>query len=229
LEPNFAGPYAAAPLIEFVDIFGTQPGTKQLVEFHSFACPEYMPQWMQKDIIPKSKELYNVLLTWRRSGAVCLVYWGNMVYHAAMSTSHMSMLLLPGLVLWLLLPNSEGQVKRAPLWSTIATLLLLVTLAAEGKGSVDEMIRTAILVISALSFGNLQAAMEWAFLFFLSYMDIGSIGKQFVDLEQAPTNKFMLVLEIMGDLFIPGNGWMWKLVIIYVVYMSFPRRRPPTP
>lgn len=232
LGDAFGGVSSGAILIDFVDSFSMQPGDRERIMLRSYACPNYMSQQTRKDIIPKLKQVYELLMSWRRSGAVCLMYWINLAYFSALCATRTFTILIPGFCLWLLMPKYEIRGKRISWFTTVSTLLLLTTLTEEGTSQTGEMIRTGILVTTALSFGNQKAAMEWCFLFFLSYMDLRSLSEgcdefiyQSID-HLDVIKKMVFWIDFIVSNLIPGYG-LWKLVLLYAIYLSFPPKRLP--
>lgn len=231
----FRGPTSGAALIDLVDSFSMKPGDREIIELRSYACPQYMSRSMREEILPKSTQVYELLLSWRRSGAIAIMYWFSMMYHSAMCATRIFFLTLPAFFLRLIImPKNEIRGKRITLFHTLSTLLLLTTLADEGSGGLDEMMRTGVVVLSALSFGNHKAALEWSFLFFLSYMDLDSLSEVWDQtvvhyLYRLDSSKRLIPwIETSVSFLVPGFG-LWKVVTVYVIYMAFPRIQRPSP
>jgi hypothetical protein len=130
------------------------------------------------------------------------------------------------------MPKYEIRGKRISWFTTVSTLLLLSTLTEEGISQNGDLLRTGFLVMTALSFGNQKAAMEWCFLFVLSYMDLRGLSESCEDfiyqsvhhLEFAKKTVFWVDFAVSN--LIPGYG-LWKIVLLYTVYFSFPPRQLP--
>lgn len=74
---------------------------------------------------------------------------------------------------------------------------------------------------SMLFYNNSKAAMELSFLHILVYAP---------EWEYIPVEIHWLpgsILKIMGALFLPGPGLLWKCVTAYMIYMVFPRLSQP--
>ncbi len=214
-----------------VDSITMQPGSRERIELRNFACPEHMSRQTPLGILPKSMDFYGLIMAWRRSGTLFLLCLLHVAGNFAKCAARALFLLVPSLLLWIfVLPKDEIRGCRISLFSTISTLLLLRTLSDNRGGEMEEMIRTGIVFVSATSFANQKAAMEWVFLFFVSYMDFGIIWDSWNDtvadsFDRAYTSKNILDgIRFLIALLIPGSGF-WKLVTVYVVYMAFPKSK----
>jgi hypothetical protein len=226
LGDMFWGPTTLSFMIDLVDTFKMNPGDRQTVHLRTYVCPQSMSQHMKKEIIPQSKQVYKSFMKWRRTSTVALLYFCHMVYYSVNSATNMFFLLIPASVLWCFLPKAEIRGQRITLFHTLTTLLLLTALTEEGTASRLETIRTGILIASALSFDNSKAAVEWGFLYFLSFMEVDRIEWGVPNDWLVALGPSFQVIQWASTIFpvlIPGDG-LWKLVSLYVLYMAFPRR-----
>jgi hypothetical protein len=150
-----------------------------------------------------------------------------MTFYSANNATNMFFLLIPAAILWCFLPKNEIRGRRITLFHTLATLLILTALTEEGTASISETIRTGILVTSALSFDSSEAAVEWCFIYFLSFMEVGRIDwgipKSWIGAID-PSHPVLSWVSTVVPVLIPGDG-LWKLVSLYVLYMAFPRQQ----
>jgi len=217
------GPSSMSFMIDIVDSFAMNPGDRQTVHLRSYICPHSMSQFMLREILPQSKQVYSTFMTWRRTTGVALIYFFHMAFYSAKSATNLFYLFIPATILWYFLPKNEIRGQRITFFNTLGTLLLLTTLTDEGTASYADTIRTGILVTSAFSFHNSNAAVEWCFLFFLSCMEIHKINvPNGWLLALDPSQRITPLVDAIIDVIIPGEG-LWKWVWLYILYMSFPR------
>ena len=225
------------------------PGARERVRLRSLACPKYMSSSVQKELLPALYKTYNFLWEWRISGALCVIYWANMAYYAAISATNVFLILPFSTALWLFGLRTQPKLrgKSITLLSTISTVLLLVTLADDhggGFGDNDDnrhpaadswatTLRAGILIASALFlYDNPKAAMEWAFLLGLSSLNPSYLSDTWDEHVLIPlkalgsrsqlAQSLLVWIYNVVDIFIPGLG-VWKLVTLYVVYYAYPR------
>ena len=226
LDDMFWGPTTLSFMVDLVDTFKMSPGDRQTVHLRTYVCPHSMSRLMKEEVLPQSKQVYKVFMKWRRTSTVALLYFCHMVYYSVNSATNMFFLLIPACVLWCFLPKGELRGHRITLFHTLTTLLVLTALTEEGTASRLETIRTGILVASALSFDNSKAAVEWGFLYFLSFMEVDRIDWSIPNdwlLSLDTSHKVIQWVSMIIPVLIPGDG-LWKLVSLYVLCMSFPRR-----
>ena len=117
------------------DPLAMTPGSKERVRLRTLACPKYMSPSMQKEILPALRKTYYFLWEWRISGALCVIYWANMAYYAALSASNLFIILPLSSALWFFGLRTKPKLRGKSITSlsTISTLLLLVTLSDNGE------------------------------------------------------------------------------------------------
>ena len=221
----------------FVDSFVMQAGDRERIELRNFACLEHMSSNNQNlyNVMPKMKQLYNLFMAWRVTVLLGFLCFVQMAGSLAKCGTRVLFLLVPSLFLWLFLPKNKIRERQISWYSTISTLLLLRTLSDSRSGELEELIRTGIVASGALWFGNKKAALEWCFLFFISYMDFGVAWDDYwwndtvADAFHRVYTSHSIVdgIQFLIALLLPGSGF-WKLVTLYVVVMSFPVRNRPS-
>lgn len=220
----FWGPASMSFMVDLVDSFSMNAGDQETVHLRSYVCPHSMSRLLQEEVLPQSQQLYRFFLTWRRSASVALMYFGHMTFFSAECATNIFFLLVPAMILCVMVPRNHIRGRKISFVSIMATLMILTSLTDEGTASTSETIRTGLLIVSALSFDNTKAATEWCFLYFLSYMEVGSIPINFLNDWLSPfdtSQKMLPWVETILSILIPGDG-LWKLVSVYVLYMAFP-------
>jgi hypothetical protein len=221
----FSGSSSMSLMVDLVDSADMKPGDRETVHLRSYVCPKSMPRFISQEVIPQWKLIYKAFMKWRRAASVGLMYFFHMFFYSANCATNMLFLLVPAVLMWRFLPNNEIRGHRITMFHTVTTLLILVSLTEVGTTLQSETIRTCILVMSALSFGNSKAAVEWCFLYVASFVEADRIDWG-IPLEWLlaldPTKKVVPWVTAVILVLIPGDGLL-KLVSLYVLYMAFPR------
>ncbi len=202
-------------MVFLIDSIAMEPGDRETVHLGSYICPAHMSRHWREFGVPQLKLIYQALMEWRLTAIMALLYLIEMTYFTQRCTSYFFSLLIPACLLKAILPKNKIRGRRITFFHTFTTLLLLATVLDFRPADSTETIRTGVLVTSALAFHSNFAAMEWCFLYFLSWMRLQTIDWGVSEM----VSTFPLRL-------IPGEG-LWKFVFLHAVYRAWPKTAMP--